>query len=280
LFEAPDSAQEFINACEGMPFMSEKKLVVVYDFHEKSESEKRLLKEYLSKPNERVCLVFCVLSLSEIYKTISLLCELVDCGRLERNFIINNFVINKFKKEGRGITYAAAEQLCRFCNNDLMRIRAESEKLISYSGLEREITVQDIDLLIYKDLELMAFELTNEIGRRNAANTLLYLKTLLEKGESCLFLLITVYNYFRRLLYIKISGLKDTELSKLFGVKEYAVLKQREQAALFSESELRKCVEIISAADFAIKSGNMNDKVALQYAILNILHSKEIKNKN
>ena len=55
--------------------------------------------------------------------------------------------------------------------------------------------------------------------------------------------------------HIAISDKSDKELADLFGVKEYAVKKTREQAKMFKKKSLKFAVDFLSDSDYKVKSG-------------------------
>ena len=62
------------------------------------------------------------------------------------------------------------------------------------------------------------------------------------------------------------------ELSKLLGVKEYAVKMSMQQAGLFSKSQLKKINELLSQVDFDLKQSNMSIDNAVGLIVLKILN--------
>ena len=64
------------------------------------------------------------------------------------------------------------------------------------------------------------------------------LKDLLAHGYNETELLSTLASYFKSLYEVSISRESDGEIATVLGLKEYAVKKNREQAAKFTKEEL------------------------------------------
>lgn len=66
--------------------------------------------------------------------------------------------------------------------------------------------------------------------------------------------------------------MSNGELSSLLGVKEYAILKQREQVGNFSKMQLKKIYSLLEEVDYKIKSGQMLSLTALYYLVFSIAY--------
>ena len=54
---------------------------------------------------------------------------------------------------------------------------------------------------------------------------------------------------------MSIADMSIEEMAKAFGVKEFAVKKMQQQASRFKKRALKKAVDLLSDADYKIKSG-------------------------
>ena len=75
------------------------------------------------------------------------------------------------------------------------------------------------------------------------------------KGETPQRLLVSIYNYFRKLLLTATSEKSVSEISNLFGIKEYPAKKIKQQSGYFKKKALKKAVDLLTDADFNFKSG-------------------------
>jgi DNA polymerase-3 subunit delta len=137
----------------------------------------------------------------------------------------------------------------------MTRIENETKKLCSYVGENGEIVKETIELLVARDTEYKIYEMTDYIAKRKFDLAISVIKDMMSKGETSQRILVAVYNYYRRLLHSAISDMSLTELAEVFGIKEFAAKKTKEQASLFKKRALKSAVDGLSDADYKIKSG-------------------------
>ena len=192
---------------------------------------------------------------SDVLKKFSQI-NVVDCKKADAS-IISRYVKGKCATAGVSIDLESAKTLSEFCLNDMTRVENETEKLISYCFDKKQITLEDIELMVVKDTEFKIFEMTDYIGKKQFDQAIMVINDMLSKGENMQRLLVSVYNYFRRLLHVAISDKTDAELAKLFNVKEFAVKKTRTQAKAFKKKSLKQAVDMLTETDYLIKSGRV-----------------------
>ena len=125
-----------------------------------------------------------------------------------------------------------------------------------------------IENVVTKATEFTVFELTEALGKKDSDKAL-ELVSLMEKDNATLSL---ITNHFRRLFFIAISDSTNAELASLLGVKEYAIIKARDQIKNFSKMQLKKIYALLEKVDYFIKSGQMQALNALYYLVFSILY--------
>lgn len=259
------SMKGVLDACEVMPMGDEWRVVLVKNVQKFSESDKKLLIEYLEKPCQTTILV--IFDLYDKFTFAKEYSEFVDCKRFD-NLTALGVVANEFAKRGKKISDEAGRTLLDYCNGYLTRVMSEIDKLVYYDVSEQMVTKKMVDQLVVKDNEVVIYELTEALGQKNGDKALKLLELL--KKEMGILGLIT--NHFRRLFFISTSGLNDKELANLLGVKEYAISKQRGQVKNFSKMQLKKIYALLEEVDYGIKSGAFLQESALNYLVLSILY--------
>ncbi len=78
------------------------------------------------------------------------------------------------------------------------------DKLVSFIGERRSITVDDVRRVVKRTRKDPIFELTNAVAERNPATALFYLKSLLKGGFHPLQILTALTNQMRKLLLVKL----------------------------------------------------------------------------
>ena len=81
----------------------------------------------------------------------------------------------------------------------------EIRKLIEYAGPNGKIEKSDVDKLTIKKLESVIFDLTDSLGKKEIGKALEVLKNLIYAKEPIQKILITLYNHFKKLYFVKLS---------------------------------------------------------------------------
>jgi len=97
-------------------------------------------------------------------------------------------------------TYQAMVELTGF---DMETFSDNFEKLISYVGDRKEITVRDVAFVLKRTKKDPIYELTNAIADRNVEQALFFLNSLLTDNFHPLQILASITNQVRKLLLIK-----------------------------------------------------------------------------
>ena len=259
------SMKAVLDACEVMPMGDQWRVVLLKNIQKVGEGDKKMLAEYLKSPVPSTILI--IFDMYEKFTSLKGDTSFVDCKRFDSQMCLG-VIANEFSKKNKQISTEAAQALYDYCNGYLTRIVSEVDKLAYYDSDSNLITKKLVESLVSKDEEVVVFELTEALGKRNGDRALQLLESL--KKEMGVLGLIT--NHFRRLFFISISDLPDKELASLLGVKEFAIAKQRAQTKNFSKMQLKKIYALLEKVDFMIKSGAMLQENALYYLVLSILY--------
>lgn len=261
-----------IDACNTMPFFASHKLVVVKEYEKKkSDSLVTKLDGYLLNANPTTCLVLVAEENSKYFESLKKKMEVVDCNYLSKD-MLKRWVLNTLKEKQKNIEPLALELLIDYCNYDLMKINMELYKLISLVGDEEVIKADNVKSNTHKDLEFQVYELTNALSKKDATESFLIMNTLLENKSTTSSVLAVIYKHFRRLFHASISSSDNVTLANELEVKEYAVIKARQQAKLFGVKKLKDINELIVEIDFKSKTGKMDAVKGLNYLLLTILN--------
>lgn len=254
-----------LDACEVLPLGDAQRLILVKNVAKVSDSDKKLLAEYLCSPVESTIVV--IFDYFDKFSTIEN-CEKVDCKRFDTKTALG-VIANELEKRGKQISTEAGQTLLDYCNGYLTRVNCELDKLAYYDITDPIISKKMVEELVSKDNDYVVYELTEALGKKNGDKAIKILeKVIREQG-----ILTLITNHFRRLFFISISSdMTDNALSSALGVKEYAIRKQREQVKNFSRLQLKKIYSLLEEVDFNIKSGAMLTENALNYLVLSILY--------
>jgi DNA polymerase III delta subunit len=143
----------------------------------------------------------------------------------------------------------------------------ETEKLLIYcaaKGINR-LTDEIVDETVYADSEYKIYELANAVSRKDYGGYVRILGDLSGKGFDEIALLNSLCAYFKGLYEVSLSRGSDRDIAAELGMKEYAVRKNREQAAKFKKGALLEYYEAIYGAISGIKCGELTPPAALKF---------------
>ena len=143
----------------------------------------------------------------------------------------------------------------------------EIRKLIEYAGENGTIQKEDVDKLAVKKLESVIFDLTDNLGKKEIGKALDILKNLLYAKEPLQKILITLYNHFKKLYFVKLAlnSNKDVVASlKLKPNQIFLVNKYKAQARYFQEKELKDLLQKLRDLDNDYKIGLIDLQVGLE----------------
>lgn len=260
---------QFIASLYQYPFMSEYRVTLVRDYYPKAEKIKGKLQEFITNPPSGEALVIINEKTHEAFKKYDNICH-VECKREEAPIIVR-WIKAKCTANGVAISDQTANLLAEYCLLDMTRISQETEKLIHYAFDKKVIERQDVDNNVHKDTEVKIYELTDAIGKKKFDVALSIISDMSDRNEPPIRILNSIYNYFRRLLLVAISDLRDSEIAEIFSIKEYAVKKAREQAKMFKKVALKKTVDMLIEIDYKIKAGYISQESSMWLAVFKIM---------
>jgi DNA polymerase-3 subunit delta len=282
---------ELQHACGSVPFMADRRLVIVEGLLTRLESkakegalpawQKEYLEEltqYLQRLPETTRLIFVEdRSISKNNPVLRL--ALADERGHVKEFnspqgrALNRWIEERVRKKGGQINPAAVETLAAFVGNDLRLLDQETEKLIAYADWARPISEDDVRLLVSYVREANVFDMVDALGQRDGQQAAKLLHQLLDEGEHPLALLGMIVRQFRIMIQVKElngQGLNQQEIAARLKLHRFVVKKAVRQAMNFSMEQLEAIYRKLLETDVAIKTGQMDDVLALDMLVVGL----------
>jgi len=148
---------------------------------------------------------------------------------------------------------------------DLRAADSEIAKLATYVNFERPITEADVALLTPYRAEADVFDMVDALGKRDGATALKLLHRLLENDEA-LRLFGMIVRQFRLLLlareYLNEGG-TPKQIGQAIGVHPYVGEKLAQQVHAFTLGQIEQIYHNLLEIDYGIKTGKVDDVLAL-----------------
>lgn len=275
--------ETIIEACETMPFMSDKKVVVVYraTFLEDSGGSKnsgdlksenfQLLNEYLNNPSPYCVLIIYYVFSSDREKPSNKIKKLekkacvIKVDKLKGEFLQRKCA-EIFESAGKKIGKAELTLFCGQVDNNMDIVLNEIEKLVSFAE-GREITKGDILAMMPQKSENDIFNLVDYLSQKNIKRALDILNELIYKGEKIPLILFMIGRQFNLLFNIKLgidSGKSKEILSSELKLHPYICEKMISQSMKFTLNRLKRNIELCVDTEKTLKSTSSDNKINME----------------
>lgn len=281
---------EILNACETMPFMGEKKAVVIYRaefLKEKTDSSNSKLYKEIEKylkdiPPYTILIMYYLFNdkrdtAKKNKKLVSLdkISKVVHFDRLKKDRYYKK-VEEVFKKRGKEIKKIEARYFAEKVPNNFDIINREADKIIAYTE-GKEITKKDIDKLILKSSEDDIFDLIDLISLRKAERAIDLLDELLFKSDQHMLIITNIENHFKRLYEIKVLKNKGHNIGSIaskYKLPTFICEKLVNQSNKFSFNQLKEILDICLKTEISLKSSSNDKTMELELMLFNIFMVK------
>lgn len=254
-------ADNFSTNLESLPFLSDKRLVLVKDFLDlgKEDKQKQIASAIENTPD------FCLLIFQEnevpkktnpIYKKISKIGTLQEFKSLMPTEI-TKWITDKAKKENIKISFFTANYLTQQCGPELWTISNELDKLALFAN-GKEITKEMIDDICIPSLTSSIFKLTDEVAQKNAKASLRTFRILKDSGQELNGIFFMLVRHFRILTQVEElvnKGESAAEITKKLKQHPFVIQKTSLQARNFNRQKLVEIYEEMLAIDKGVKTG-------------------------
>lgn len=288
---------EMQHAAEAIPFLADKRLVIVEGLLTRLASRKPKagdddaapagaakdflngLIDYVPRLPETTRLVFVefqpvnpkhpLIKLAEQQKGKTVLdCRQPPAGELPR------WISERAKKRGGSIEPGAAQRLAALSGGDLRRLDSEINKLLTYVNVQRSVTEKDVNLLVSDASTSSVFNLVDALGKRDGKRAIHELHHLLDQGENPLGLLAMIVRQYRLLILVKelqARNLPPDAMAKELGQHPFAIKKINEQARHYQDlSQLEVIYRRLLEIETEIKTGQTSDVLALDLFVAGV----------
>ena len=293
------TVEQLKNACETVPFLAEKRLVIVEGLLERFESRGRPARKKSARNNNKQAEYQ---SLADVIKQVPEFTELVLIdGRvntsnpmlrelmptkrvktfpLMKEPQLRQWVENRIKSRGGTITPGAIRLLVRFVGNDLWMMANEVDKLILYVG-DRSIEEEDVRTAVSYAQEANVFNMVDAIMESRSGTAQELYQQLLKQGSAPAQLLVMLGRQLRIIYQLKdMRSRRKTreEIKNALGLTSDFVLdKAWGQSDKYSLSRLKELYHRLLEADLSIKTGKYDGELALNILIAEFTQSGAVK---
>lgn len=251
-------ADELVTACNTLPFMSEKRLVVIRHAEKLRKQAQEAFITYLQAPNDAAVIALVAEKLAKntrLYKAIAKIDRkaVVDCSPRSARELpaqVRQFAASK----GVSITQTAAEELIALIGDSTVHLNGEIEKMAIALGQGAVIDVAEVQTYVARVVEPKPWHLSDALAARDARSCALLMARM--DSQSPFGLLTLCVNRIRELLVAKdMQTQNQRELASALGRPDWQVKNHFRWANGFTQRELESALIDAAKCDAAMKTG-------------------------
>lgn len=269
------NAMDIVDFCETMPFLADRRVVLVEDsgFFKKSDD---YLPEKIEMLPDTAVLIFVeseVDKRNRLYKACAAAGATL-CFTTPDERTLTRWICAQIKAEGKNVEETAVYRLIEATGSDMNLIKNELDKLIAYAMDRDIISLKDVETLCVNNVEGRIFEMTEAISRKQKDRAIHLYHVLLDNKEPAMRILFLITRQYDMMLKVKLASAEsknDAETASLIGVPSWSVKKYREQCKNYSKEDLIRIVELCQQTDYQLKTSQISDVVAVEVLIVSLI---------
>ena len=276
-------ADALIAAAETLPFMAEKRIVIIRECSlltagKKAENEDKAaqIAEYVQHVPPTACLVFFVKGKADGRKKLYTLLKkqnaIVDFSPMS-DAECADWARKTMARLGKRMAPRTADKLVFTVGRDAALLRQEMEKLAAYLASREEVTEEDIDAICTRSTECTVFQMVDAqvAGRNDVAFGLL--KDMVRAGEDRIGILAMLLRQYRILYHMRClmdERAPQQSQASLLGIPPFAVSRTQQQARRYDRARLKEAYESLLTYEQQIKGGLTPQEGCAENALLRL----------
>jgi len=277
------------NDCETLPFLSERRVVLVSDFKLMEEgkmkgfdeAEERRLIDYLKHIPEYCLLIITSGSVDKrkrIFKAIAEAGGVYEFGELDEKSL-KAYIEKRFREAGKTANpsvvaglIAASGYYDKDTDYTLYNLENDIKKAVAYNE-GPDISMEAVEKTLSGNMDTDVFAMIDSLGRGRKEEAYRILHNLLVSGEQVYRLLALLCSHFEIILSVKEmkeEGKSFSEMKDILGIHEFWIKKAAAFAEKHSVARLRRILQESYEIDKSIKTGLLEPSLALELFIAEI----------
>lgn len=274
-------ADALIAAAETLPFMGEKRVVVVRDCDlltagrkQENESKAETLLAYLPKASPSTCLVFHVRGKADgrkkLYTYLKKANAIVDFSPMSDGECAQ-WVQKSMRQMGKQLDAATAGQLVFTVGKDAALLKQEMDKLLSFVAERELITAADIESVCTQSLECTVFQMVDAQVAGHYDEAFRLLSSMVRSGEDRIGILAMLLRQYRILYHMRCLLEEGApQQASALGIPPFAIARTQQQARRYSPENLKAAYDELLAMEYQIKTGQIPPEGCAETALLRL----------
>lgn len=261
---------ELRNACDSVPFLASKRLVVVTDLIANDFPFQDELLAYLPGMPETTRLVLLESQSLSANHPVVRLAESDPKGFVKvfdrpEGSALQRWIRQRVIEAGGKMSPRAEHLLADNIGSNLTLLENEIEKLVLYKG-QSVIEAEDVALLCPYVAEASVFDLVDALGNRNVEAAALGIQRKLSEGTEPFYLFAMIVRQFRLLIQVKElaqAGTQPPGIARVLKIPGFVAAKLYHQSHNFSQTQLDQIYGRLLDFDLQAKTGGTDMTTSL-----------------
>jgi DNA polymerase-3 subunit delta len=264
--------KEIIALADTMPFLAEKRVIILEDTEFFSHSCEELA-DYIPVMPDSTMLIFCEEKADSRLKHTKLVAKegcIADFSDLSEKEL-RDWVKSKLAREHRPITEKALDLFMMRCGSDMWEVSNELEKLISYTFKKEGIRIEDIDAVLPATAQDKVFDMIDAMLSGRVQAVLKYYTDLCALRSDPMGILKLLRDQFRLYLHVKEldrDRMRTDKMATLLGMREGRVKMALPVSRKSSTISLTEKIEMCAETEQRIKSGLIDQQIGVETMIV------------
>jgi len=270
------SAAEVLDELRTLPFLTERRVVLVKNADDFVSKNRQLLEKYFDNPSPTGVLI---LTVSSWPNNTKLAKRLPKVGKLLRTVqpkpwqLPHHLIRYANDAHNKNLTIDAAELLIELTGDNLPELYSEIDKLALFAHTEKAITLQHIESLIGHNRLFNTFAVIDAITAGNLAQAVSRLRKMFAEDRTAEYTVVGAFAFhFRRLFDAKVlleDGTSPSEIAnrlRIWGNRD-SFFKQSRKMSL---EQIGAILQQLAKIDYAIKTGRTKAEIAAEQLVLSL----------
>ncbi|MFG6494105.1 DNA polymerase III subunit delta [Fictibacillus sp. UD] len=279
------SVQEVIEDAETMPFLGDRRVVVMKNAafltavkeKTKIEHDYKVFEHYIQNPADYTILIIAVPyekldERKKIVKQLKTQAEVIQVSQLS-NDTAEKWLQKEAVNLGVSIDGEAIRLLLSRLGTHMAVLAKEMEKMALFVGENGVITKETVDSLVARTLEDDVFGLVDHVVHKKTEQALRSFYDLMKQNQEPIQIHALITRQFRMINGVKElqkKGYGEKQIASSLKLHPYAVKLASKHANRFHEEFLRNCLNEFAETDYKLKTGQMDKTLLLEMEIVKL----------
>lgn len=270
------SAVEVFDELRTLPFLAEKRVVVLAGADDFVSNNRESLEKYFESPAASGVLILSVSSWhsnTRIAKALPKVGQLMEVGELKSRELVS-YITDYASGQGKNLSYNAAQMLIEFAGEEPGILRNEVDKLAAYVNSAKNITEKHIAEIVGHNRAFGAFEVIDSMMAADAGKALERLRVMFESDKDSEYTILGAFAWHFRRMFSAAALLQKGERSDMIA-KKLRIWNQQEFFGIIKKTGLKKigdCLRQLAEFDYQIKTGKATAQTAIESMIVQFSH--------